>query len=126
MNKFAKVASGSLLAMQLVMPLLVLAAPAGLPDPGAPTTNINSLCGVIDLIKTISNWMIFFLITLAVIFVIMAAFKYLTAGGDAEKVSKANSQIIYAAVAVAVGLLAYAVPAIVKAFLLSGDQSCPA
>ncbi len=121
MEKFRKITTFSVLALQLAVPFLALAA---LPDPGTPASDIDSLCDVINLIKTISNWLIFFLITLAVIFVILAAFKYLTAGGDAEKVSVANKQIIYAAVAVAVGLLAYAVPAIVKAFLLSGDQAC--
>jgi uncharacterized membrane protein len=50
--------------------------------------------------------MFLILLTLAIIFIIIAAYKYLTAGGDESKVSSAHKTLIYALVAIAVGLLA--------------------
>jgi hypothetical protein len=52
-------------------------------------------------------------------FIIFAAFSYLTAGGDPEQVSKAKSRIIYAAVAIAVALLAVGFEVIIRNFLAS-------
>jgi len=123
MNKLFKnsIAFG-VIAMQLVVPMMALAQGTA-PDIG--DTQIRDLCGVIENIKNITNWMLVFLIIIAVIFVIMAAFKYLSAGGDAEKVGAANKQIIYAAVAVAVGLLAKAVPFIVANVLGQSLELCP-
>jgi len=57
------------------------------------------------IITRISNWALGILIAIAAIFIIYAAFTYLTAGGDPEKVKTANRIILYAAVAIAVGLL---------------------
>lgn len=120
MQKYSKAIAYSLLAMQLAMPVLVLAQIPDLDDSG----DISDICGVVDLIKRIARVLLLALVLLAVIFVIMAAFKYLTAGGDSEKVSKANQQILYAAIAVAVGLLATAVPRVVAYFLGADVSSC--
>ena len=62
---------------------------------------------------------------LAVIFIIVAGFKYLTAAGDPEKVKAAGTMLIYTAVAIVVALLARAVPLIIGSFLgASGVSSC--
>ncbi len=121
MNKLLKnsIAIG-VVAMQLAVPMAVLAQGQG-PATPPPVTN---LCDVISIIETITNWLLIFLIIIAVIFVIMAAFKYLGAGGDSEKVGAANKQIIYAAVAVAIGLLARAVPWIVANVLDVSVDTC--
>jgi formate-dependent nitrite reductase membrane component NrfD len=54
-----------------------------------------------------------FLIVLAIVFVLVAAFKYLTAAGDPEKVKSASHTLIYAAVAVVIAILAKGVPLII-------------
>lgn len=59
-------------------------------------------------------WLFTFLIILAVIFIIFAAFKYLTASGDPEKVKSASHTLIYAVVAVVIAILARAVPSIIS------------
>jgi len=46
-------------------------------------------------------------------FILYAAFIYLTAGGDPEKVKTASNQLIYAAVAIAVALVAQGIRFIV-------------
>lgn len=109
-----KLITWGILATQLVLPMAALAQND---PPVIPTPDITNVCELITKINTIINWLLVFLIILAIIFVIVAAFNYLTAGGDAEKVGAANKRIIYAAVAVAVGLLAKAVPFVVAGVL---------
>ena len=125
---FAKEFSPSIIA--LVLPALTFAQ--NIPTPTAPTAsgvpqgNITSLSGVLNSVCTVFGWAFYFLIALAVLFVIVAAFKYLTAAGDPEKVKSAGATLLYAAIAIAVALLARAVPLIVGSFLGSSlaGQTC--
>ena len=57
-------------------------------------------------INNLTNILFVILIGLAVIFFIVAAFKYLTSGGDAEKVKSAHNMLIYGVVATAVAIIA--------------------
>ena len=98
------------------LPWLV-AAQAPPPVPPSPITSVG---GVVGIMCTIFFWLFTFLIILAIIFVIVAAFKYLTAAGDPEKVKGANRQLIYAAVAVVVALIARGFPFIVGTFIGAG------
>ncbi len=124
---FTKEFSPAILA--LVLPALAFAQ--SLPQPIAPTETsvpqgqITSLQGVLQLLCTVFAWAFYFLIVLAVIFIIVAGFKYLTAAGDPEKVKAAGTMLIYTAVAIGVALLARAVPLIIGSFLgASGVSSC--
>ncbi len=85
----------------------------------SPTKDVEGLLGKVCYV---GNILFTALLVLAVIFVIFAAFKYLTAGGDPEKVKSANHQILYAAVAVGVGIFARVVPTIITNFLDSGTS----
>lgn len=73
----------------------------GLPDP--PVTNTNGLLGIV---KNILTWTYWLTLTASILFIIFAAFNYLTAAGDVEKVKKAHSMLIYAAIAIAITLIA--------------------
>ena len=95
----------------LLAPILALGQPT------APTAHITSYQGVINLLGVIINWLFAILITLAVIFIIIAAFKYLTASGDPEKVKGANHSLIYAVVAIAVAIVAKAIPWLVASII---------
>jgi hypothetical protein len=124
---FAKEFSPSIVAF--VLPALAFAQtlPAPLPPNQAavPQGQITSLQGVLQTLCTVFAWAFYFLIVIAVIFVIVAAFKYLTAAGDPEKVKSAGQTLLYAAVAIGVALLARAVPLVVGSFLgASGVSSC--
>lgn len=111
MNKLIRIAH-SLPVLVTTLPFLALAqAP-----PPLPSTAPVSLGGVAKLICTAAAWAFFFLIILAVVFVLIAAFKYLTASGDPEKVKGASHMLIYAVVAVAVGILARGLPLVVGSF----------
>lgn len=120
-------------AKAFALPVLAIAAPfmayAQIPSPtppvqgNVPQSNINSLQTVLNTVCVVFSWLFYFLIALAVVFIVVAAFKYLTAGGDAEKVKGAGSTLLYAAIAVGVALLARAIPLIVASFLGAGTLS---
>lgn len=95
--------------------LLPLLAIAQAPPP-TPTV-ITSYGDVIRVINTIGNWMFGLLLALAAIFIIYAAFLYLTAAGNEEQVSKAKTIIIYAIVAIVVGILARGIVVVVQSLL---------
>jgi uncharacterized YccA/Bax inhibitor family protein len=82
-----------------------------------PIAPITTTQGLIDLGCTIFDWMFYALIVFAIIMVVLAAFNYVTAGDNAEKVSKATKMIIYAAIGIAVALLAMGIPLLVGNFL---------
>ena len=82
-----------------------------------PTAEISKVQGVLDFVCNIFGWMFYFLIALAVLFIVIGAYRYLTSGGNPEKVKGANNTLLYAAIAVAVGLLARSIPLIVADFL---------
>lgn len=82
-----------------------------------PPPPIQSFSDVQRILITATSWLFTILIILAVIFILIAAFRYLTAAGDPEKVKKANHSLIYAAIAIAVALLSRAVAPLIANFL---------
>jgi len=82
----------------LLLPMIVLAqSPPS--DPGT----------VVDTIQVLIDWLFYILIFAAVVVIIMAAYSFLTAAGDPDKVSKGRNYIIYALVALVVAFLARAI-----------------
>lgn len=86
----------------------------------SPIQEVGDLLGPQGIICTIFRWLFGILVLVAIIFILLAAFKYVTAGGDAEKVKEANRQILFAAIAVVIAFVARSVPAIVIT-LVQGD-----
>ena len=86
----------------------------------APTiaNNVSDLGG--DLFCPIINWMFFILLGVAVIMIMWAAYLYVTAGDDTEKVHRATKTITYAAVAIIVALLAKGFPLLIGSVFTSG------
>jgi hypothetical protein len=66
---------------------------------------ISTVAGLLDVIEKIINYFFTALIALAVIFIILAGFSFLTASGDPLKLNKAKNQLFWALVAVAIGAL---------------------
>ena len=87
--------------------------------PGIQQTGPTTVGGLVDVLKGVIRWIYIIFFVIAVMFIIFAAFSYLTAGGDPEQVSKAKSRIIYAAVAIAVALLAVGFEVIIRNFVVS-------
>ncbi|OGY99721.1 MAG: hypothetical protein A2945_01840 [Candidatus Liptonbacteria bacterium RIFCSPLOWO2_01_FULL_52_25] len=92
----------------------------------APSAPISTLSGFQSFIcNIVVGWLFTFLIILTVVFVLIAAFKYLTAAGDPEKVKSAGNTLVYAAVAVVIALFARGFPLIIESlFTTSGGVVC--
>ena len=82
----------------LLLPMVALAQS----PPSDPGTVVNT-------IQTLIDWLFYILILAAVVVIIMAAYNFLTAAGDPDKVSKARNYIIYALIALVVAFLARAI-----------------
>lgn len=78
----------------------------GLPRPGGGDVGTNQLQDILRIAFAILG-------AIAVLFIVMAALRFVTAQGNPQEVSKAKSTIIYALVGLLVALLAEAIVAFV-------------
>lgn len=106
-----KVVLLSAITLLTVFPLLT---PAQITQPPETPVTIERIIGILD---RFISWLFAILLALAVIFIIMAAFKYLTAAGDMEKIKSAHSMLIYAMVALGVGLISRGLVFLVRQLL---------
>ncbi len=79
-------------------------------------TVIQSYSDVTRYISIAANWILGLLLAAAVVFILIAAFNYLTSGGDEKKVASAKKMVTFAIIAIALGLLARGVVALVLSF----------
>lgn len=113
-NIFKKVSVASL----LLVPALTLAQ--GFSVPGAPDVGIRSLDQVTRIIINLVNWVTGLFFVAAILFLFYAAYLYLGAAGDPERLTQAKNQLIYSVIAIAVALLASSVRFIVESVLRAG------
>ena len=107
---FILVASPTALVFAQQQPPIVQ-PPLGGPGP------VQSPDEAISLLRQVLVWLATIFWILAVIFIFWSAFNYLTARGDQEKADKAKKMLWYAIIAIAIGLMAYAIPTFVDRFL---------
>lgn len=111
---FYRVVGGSL----ALAPSLVLAADVSLPDytqkqlPGTSGTE-----AIRATLQKAANIVATVVLAIAVIYILVSAYNFITAGGDEEKIKTARRQLIYALVGIAVSLLAFSMPSIIGGFL---------
>ncbi len=121
MKKFA---SAIFIMCFVSLPLISAAiAPGTIPEAGelgVQESPIETAGGVLDVIANIVRWVYILFFIIAVLLILFAAFNYLTAGDQADKIRLARNQLIYAAVAIAVALLSVGVTAIIQNFLEVG------
>jgi hypothetical protein len=84
----------------------------GLPHPGGGDVGGSQLQSILSIVFAI-------LAALSVLFIVLAAFRMVTAQGDSQQVSKARSTIIYALAGLIVAMLAEAFVAFVLDRLVS-------
>jgi len=101
---FAVVILLSLVAL-IMVPMGVLA------QQEIPET-ITTPDALVTLIETITNWVFTVFLLLAVLFLIIGAMQFVTAGGKPESVSEARQKIIWAVVGIVIALLARSIPAV--------------
>ena len=77
-------------------------------------------CCLLNTIYTVTDWIFVVLIGLAGIFIIWGAVYIIWGGGAPEKVNAGRQNIVWAIICILIGVLAKAIPAIVKAMLKLG------
>lgn len=78
---------------------------------------VTSIKDVMDILTKIVNYMYTAFFIVAIGFILLAAFNYLTAQDDPEKIKSATRQIMWAAVAIAVALISVGANKIIEEFL---------
>lgn len=94
-------------AFALTLPVAAFAQGAGgwsgNPLPESP---VDSTQDVMRIISNVVKWTYTLFFVAAVFFILVAAYNFVTAGGDKKKVDAAKAQLKYAAIGIAVALLA--------------------
>jgi hypothetical protein len=85
-----------------------------------PDVGIRSLDQVSRIIVNLVNWVTGLFFVAAILFLFYAAYLYLGAAGDPERLTKAKDQLIYSVIAIAVALLASSIRFIVESVLRAG------
>ena len=92
-------------ALALVLPLVSLAYnPPSVPTQHTFSELIDGIIGVLWPLVAAATVIIFF----------VAAFLFITAGGEAEKIATARTALIYGMVGVIVSIIAVSIPTIIK------------
>jgi len=92
---------------------------AEIAEPNVDNPPITNLQQMVDLIEQVAKWIYAIVFALAIIFILIAAFQFLTAGGNPDTIAKARQNIIYALVAIAIAIIAWGLPKLVEALLVS-------
>ena len=95
-------------------------SPGEIPWPIVNTVGPTSVSGWVDVLITVVQWVYTIIFIVAVLFILLAAFNFITSKGDAVKTGTAKKQLLYAVVGIAVALLAYGVVTLVRTSLQSG------
>lgn len=81
------------------------------------TVNTCGSCCMLDVIYTVTDWIFYLAVAVAVIFIVLGAFSIITAGGSPEKVQSGRNYILYAVIGLIIGLMAKGIPALARAIL---------
>lgn len=125
MNKLQKISTGFFVASLLITNFSFLASnpvfAAYNLDEAARTlakgSPIDSPEKIFEILGRIVSWTYTIFFIVAVFFILVAAFNFLFARGDPEKIKSARSQILWAVVAIAVALISVGAAQIIKTFL---------
>jgi len=106
----------SALSLVILTPMIV-SAQFDVPGEQLPAPKFQTYGGAISLVEKASNWLLYIVIALAVVFIIYAGFLYLTSGGDEDKTKSAKNYIVYAVIGIAIALLARGIVLLAKNFI---------
>jgi len=105
------------------VPALAQVTPGQIPGPIVQQTGPTSISGWVDVLLTVVRWIYTLVFILAVLFILLAAFYFVTSQGNPDKVTKAKTMLLYAVIGIAVALLSYGIVTLVRNSLASGLQS---
>ncbi|MEK7120048.1 MAG: hypothetical protein AAB824_00715 [Patescibacteria group bacterium] len=102
-----------LLLLGILLPALLVAMPALATDP--PQVSLSAQ-GILDLVVNLTQWFALLVFALAVVFILYAAFLFITAGGAEETVKKAKDVLMYGVIGIIVALIAYGSVPLIRSF----------
>lgn len=76
--------------------------------------------GVVELIATVIDWALYISGAIAVVFVIIGGYRYLTSGGNEEQATTGRKTVINALIGLVIIMLAYVIVNVVVGFIV-GD-----
>jgi hypothetical protein len=114
-------ATVGLMVLALVIGTSVLAVtPGTVPGPIVGAVGPTSVTGWVDILITAVRWVYTIIFIVAVLFILLAAFHFITSKGDAATTAKAKQELLYAVIGIAVALLSYGIVTLVQTSLQSG------
>ncbi len=72
---------------------------------------------VLIIIKNITNWVFAVMMVVSVVFILMAAYEFVANGGEPAKIDEARKRLMWAAVGIAIAVLANSFPAVIQKIL---------
>lgn len=78
--------------------------------PAGPQTGLD-LLAILDVIV---DWVFAIVMIFAIIFIVMAALQFIQGGGDPTAVGEARRKLLYAAIGIAVAVMAQGIPVVVR------------
>lgn len=84
-------------------------------------TPICSIADIFTVLNNIVSWMYRIFFVVAVLFILLAAYNYLTARGNPETIQKVNKQILYAVIAIIIAIVSVGFDVIIRKFLEQGN-----
>jgi len=83
-----------------------------------PASNTNcGACCLLNTIYTVTNWVFYILMLVAVLMIVYGGFLYISAAGDPEKATKGKTVLTLSIIGLAIALLAKLVPSLVRFIL---------
>jgi hypothetical protein len=74
----------------------------------------DSICCLINTLYNVRDWLFTILLTVAAIFIIIAGYNFVTAGGDPTKITAARNFVLYALIGVLVAIASTGMIELVK------------
>ncbi len=94
------------------------------PNMQSPITSVGDQnSGIIGLIMVAIKWMYTLFFIIAVAMILLAAYNFVRGGSNEKLVTTAKNQLKWAAIAIAVALVATGISMVVQDFLVNGGQS---
>lgn len=83
---------------------------------------VNSVSDIFNILKKIVQYTYIAFFFIAVLFILLAAYNFLFARGDATKIKDARNEILYAAIAIAIALISVGAAQIIQSFIGGVDR----
>lgn len=82
---------------------------------------IKSIADILKVLNNVVKWIYIFFFVVAILFILFAAYQYLTSQGNPETIQKINKQIFYAVIAIVIAIVSVGFDVIIRKFLEQGQ-----